>query len=79
MQILDDHTRALHANPPPHAYVALPLEIRTRIDLSLKHISELFAKVVLTFVFRDLSVMLDKYHKTCDRWLQQANPSFASQ
>ncbi|PVF99122.1 hypothetical protein CPB86DRAFT_703901 [Serendipita vermifera] len=77
VQLLNEHTRALHVAPQPPCYTSLPQDVRTRIEASLKSISELFAKVVLTFVFRDLSLMLDKYHKTCDRWIQ-SNPSVPS-
>jgi hypothetical protein len=73
VQILDEHSRASQISPQPPAYASLPQDVRNRIDTSLKSISELFSKVVLTFVFRDLSLMLDKYHKTCDRWIQ-SNP-----
>jgi len=73
VQLLDEHSRASQMSPQPPAYASLPQDIRNRIDMSLKNVSELFAKVVLTFVFRDLSLMLDKYHKTCDRWIQ-SNP-----
>ncbi|CCA70979.1 hypothetical protein PIIN_04912 [Serendipita indica DSM 11827] len=73
VQLLDEHTRALHTSPQPPCYNSLPQDVRSRIEVALSDISELFAKVVLTFVFRDLSVMLDKYHKTCDRWIQ-SNP-----
>ncbi|KAG8760759.1 hypothetical protein FRC14_002055 [Serendipita sp. 396] len=75
IQMLEEHTRALHLSPHPPAYDALQMEARTRVEATLKNISELFAKVVLTFVFRDLGVMLDKYHKTCDRWIQ-SNPGY---
>ncbi|KAG8806451.1 hypothetical protein FRC17_004987 [Serendipita sp. 399] len=75
VHLLEEHTRALHLAPHPPAYDALQLEARTRVEVALKNISELFAKVVLTFVFRDLGVMLDKYHKTCDRWIQ-SNPGY---
>jgi hypothetical protein len=73
VQLLDEHTKALHISPQPRAYSSLPSDVRMRIDASLKSISELFAKVVLTFVFQDLGVMLAKYHKTCDKWIQ-SNP-----
>lgn len=73
VQLLDEHTRALHLSPQPPSYASLPQDVRNRIENALKSISELFAKVVLTFVFRDLNVMLDKYSKTCEKWIQ-SNP-----
>lgn len=78
VQLLDEHSRASHMSPQPPAYASLPPEVRNRIEASLKNLSELFAKIVLTFVFRDLSLMLDKYHKTCDKWIQSnpGNPPF---
>ena len=69
-QVLDEHTKALISNPIGAAYAKLPPGVRTRMEMSLKNISELFARVVLTFVFQDLSVLLVKYGKTCNQWLE---------
>ena len=69
-QVLDDHTKALTSNPVGAAYANLSQGIRTRIDMSLKNISDLFARIILTFVFQDLSVLLVKYGKTCNQWLE---------
>lgn len=69
-QVLDDHTKALISNPVGAAYVTLPRGVQTRLEMLLKNISELFARIVLTFVFQDLSVLLVKYGKTCNHWLE---------
>ena len=69
-QVLDDHTKALISSPVGAAYARLPLGARTRMEMSLKNISDLFARIVLTFVFQDLSVLLVKYGKTCNQWLE---------
>lgn len=45
------------------------MDIRHSAELKLKRFSEFFASVVLTFVVRDLSQLLDKYVKKCEKWL----------
>ena len=56
---------------PAPLYAAFPLETRTAIDYKLRHASEFFAKVVLTFVIRDMALLLDKYVKKCEKWLAE--------
>ena len=70
-QILDEHTKAasLHGTAP--LYTAFPGDIRTAIEFKLRHASEFFAKVVLTFVIRDMALLLDKYVKKCEKWLAE--------
>ncbi|KAJ3762143.1 hypothetical protein EV360DRAFT_36320 [Lentinula raphanica] len=70
-QLLDEHTQAITSSPVAPAYGALPSEIRSAADLKLKRASEFFASVVLTFVIRDLSMLLDKYAKKCEKWLAE--------
>ena len=47
------------------------MEQRTALEIKYKRISEFFASVVLTFVIRDLSLLLDKYAKKCEKWLAE--------
>lgn len=70
-QLLDEHTRALTSQPVAPAYAAFPVDIRVSVDSKLKRASEFFASVVLTFVIRDLSQLLDKYAKKCEKWLAE--------
>jgi hypothetical protein len=70
-QLLDEHTRALLSNPVALAYAAFPVDIRGSAEQRLKRISDFFARVVLTFVIRDLSQLLDKYVKKCEKWLAE--------
>lgn len=70
-QLLDEHTKAVLAHPIAPAYAALPIDIRTSAEVKLKRASEFFASVVLTFVIRDLSQLLDKYAKKCEKWLAE--------
>ncbi|KAF8807594.1 hypothetical protein BYT27DRAFT_7165470 [Phlegmacium glaucopus] len=70
-QLLDEHTRAVFSQPMAPAYAAFPMDIRGSTEQKLKHISEFFARVVLTFVIRDLSQLLDKYVKKCEKWLAE--------
>ncbi|KAJ4489485.1 hypothetical protein C8J55DRAFT_603782 [Lentinula edodes] len=70
-QLLDEHTQAITSTPVAPAYGALPSEIRSAADIKLKRSSEFFASVVLTFVIRDLSMLLDKYAKKCEKWLAE--------
>ncbi|KAF8167904.1 hypothetical protein B0H34DRAFT_854752 [Crassisporium funariophilum] len=70
-QLLDEHTRAALSQPVAPAYAAFPVDIRGSTEQKLKRISEFFAKVVLTFVIRDLSQLLDKYAKKCEKWLAE--------
>jgi hypothetical protein len=70
-QLLDEHTRALSSQPMGQAYAAFPSDIRMAAESKLKRTSEFFASVVLTFVVRDLSQLLDKYAKKCEKWLAE--------
>lgn len=70
-QFLDDHTKALLMQPLPPAYSPIPAETRASIETRMKRASEFFATVVLTFVIRDLSQLLDKYAKKCEKWLAE--------
>jgi len=47
------------------------MDIRGSAEHKLKRFSEFFATVVLTFVIRDLSQLLDKYVKKCEKWLAE--------
>ena len=68
-QILDEHTKAMLQTPMAPLYASFPAGLRAALELKLKHASEFFAKVVLTFVIRDMALLLDKYVKTCEKWL----------
>lgn len=70
-QLLDEHTKALLASPPSPLYSSLSLDIRQALEIKLKRSSEFFASVVLTFVVRDLSQLLDKYVKKGEKWLAE--------
>ncbi|KAG2023262.1 hypothetical protein CC2G_000935 [Coprinopsis cinerea AmutBmut pab1-1] len=70
-QLLDEHTRALLSHPLAPSYAAFPNDVRTLVEQRLKRSSEFFATVVLTFVIRDLSQLLDKYVKKCEKWLAE--------
>lgn len=70
-QLLDEHTKAVISQPIAPAYAALPADIRAAAEPKLKRASEFFASVVLTFVVRDLSQLLDKYAKKCEKWLAE--------
>lgn len=70
-QLLDEHTRAVIAQPVAPSYAGIPVDIRISVEYRLKRCSEFFATVVLTFVVRDLSQLLDKYAKKCEKWLAE--------
>jgi hypothetical protein len=70
-QLLDEHTKALNASPASPLYASLPADLRQVLELKLKRSSEFFASVVLTFVVRDLSQLLDKYVKKGEKWLAE--------
>lgn len=70
-QLLDEHTRALSTQPASAAYAAFPSDVRIAAEAKLRRSSEFFASVVLTFVVRDLSQLLDKYAKKCEKWLAE--------
>ncbi|KAJ3501478.1 hypothetical protein NLJ89_g9320 [Agrocybe chaxingu] len=68
-QLLDEHTRAFLSQPIAPAYAAFPVDIRASVEQKLKRFSEFFATVVLSFVIRDLSQLIDKYVKQCEKLL----------
>ncbi|KAJ7900068.1 hypothetical protein B0H14DRAFT_2331090 [Mycena olivaceomarginata] len=70
-QLLDEHSQAITSQPVAPVYAALPSDVRTAADKKLKRASQFFATVVLTFVIRDLSQLLDKYAKKCEKWLAE--------
>ncbi|PCH33485.1 hypothetical protein WOLCODRAFT_160098 [Wolfiporia cocos MD-104 SS10] len=70
-QILDEHTKAALSTPPAPLYAAFSPELRSALEYKLRHASEFFAKVVLTFVIRDMALLLDKYVKKCEKWLAE--------
>lgn len=70
-QLLDEHTKALNSQPIAPSYMALGTDLRLSIEVRLKRSSEFFASVVLTFVIRDLSQLLDKYAKKGEKWLTE--------
>ncbi|KIJ45477.1 hypothetical protein M422DRAFT_59700 [Sphaerobolus stellatus SS14] len=70
-QILDEHTKALLTPPTAPLYTSLSADIRQALEIRLKRSSEFFASVVLTFVVRDLSQLLDKYVKKGEKWLAE--------
>ncbi|TCD67518.1 hypothetical protein EIP91_012272 [Steccherinum ochraceum] len=70
-QILDEHTKAMLQSPVAPLYASFPVHLRAALELKLKHASEFFAKVVLTFVIRDMALLLDKYVKKCEKWLAE--------
>ena len=70
-QILDEHTKAVCCSPIAPLYTAFPADCRVASEMKLRRASEFFAKVVLTFVIRDLALLLDKYVKKCEKWLAE--------
>ncbi|OJT12621.1 hypothetical protein TRAPUB_10862 [Trametes pubescens] len=70
-QILDEHAKAAAPQSLAPLYAAFPADIRASLDVKLRHASEFFAKVVLTFVIRDMALLLDKYVKKCEKWLAE--------
>lgn len=70
-QVLDEHTKALMSHPLSPAYASFSADVKGAVEVKLKRSSEFFASVVLTFVVRDLSQLLDKYAKKCEKWLAE--------
>jgi hypothetical protein len=70
-QLLDEHAKALLSQPIAPSYSSFTPEIRAAVETKLKRSSEFFATVVLTFVIRDLSQLLDKYAKKCEKWIAE--------
>jgi len=70
-QLLDQHSKAIGSTPPPLSYSAIPPDVRASIEVRLKRSSEFFASVVLTFVVKDLALLLDKFAKKGEKWLAE--------
>ncbi len=70
-QLLDEHTKAVTQQPMAPLYAAFPPDVRTALEIKLRRSSEFFAKVILTFVIRDMALLLDKYVKKCEKWLAE--------
>ena len=70
-QVLDEHTKAILMMPPAPLYAVFSPDLKSNIENKLRHASEFFAKVVLTFVIRDMALLLDKYVKKCEKWLAE--------
>ncbi|TBU35076.1 hypothetical protein BD311DRAFT_202232 [Dichomitus squalens] len=70
-QVLDEHTKAVAPQGMAPLYAAFPPDVRAALETKLRHASEFFAKVVLTFVIRDMALLLDKYVKKCEKWLAE--------
>ena len=70
-QLLEEHTKAVTSQPLAPAYASFPSDIRNAAESKLRHSSEFFATVVLTFVISDLSQLLDKYVKKCEKWMAE--------
>jgi hypothetical protein len=68
-QLLDEHSKALTTTNS--CYSVQPMELRIILEARFKQSSEFFATVVLTFVIRDLSLLLDKYAKKGGQWLTE--------
>ena len=70
-QILDEHTKAILQQPTAEVFKRFSPSLLAALELKLRHASEFFAKVVLTFVIRDMALLLDKYVKKCEKWLAE--------
>jgi len=68
-QLFDEHIKALSSSQHPTPYSTLPPELRLQLEARFKRTSEFFASVVLTFVMRDLGLLLDKYARKGEKWL----------
>ncbi|KAF8610633.1 hypothetical protein BDV93DRAFT_530499 [Ceratobasidium sp. AG-I] len=69
-ELFDEHIRAL--NDPSHpVYGHLSSHVRKQIEQRMANSSEFFATVVLTFVVRDLGLLMDKFVKKTERWLEE--------
>ncbi|CAE7161595.1 unnamed protein product [Rhizoctonia solani] len=69
-ELFDQHIQALHDKRHPR-YPSVSGDVRKQIDVRLQHASEFFATVVLTFVVRDLGLLMDKFVKKTERWLEE--------
>lgn len=48
-------------------YADPPAELPASIEGKLRHLSEFYTRVMLTFVIRDLSLLLNKFAKSCKK------------
>ncbi|KAG9104603.1 hypothetical protein FRC06_000749 [Ceratobasidium sp. 370] len=69
-ELFDEHIRALH-DPSHPVYNQLSNHVRKQIEQRMANASEFFATVVLTFVVRDLGLLMDKFVKKTERWLEE--------
>lgn len=53
------------------SYASMPIDIRSQIEARLKRTSEFFCSVVIAFVIQDLGLLLDKYAKKGEKWLNE--------
>lgn len=65
----DDHHRLLASSMG--SYASMPIDIRSQIEARLKRTSEFFCTVVIAFVVQDLGLLLDKYAKKGEKWLNE--------
>jgi len=70
-QLFDEHIKAFSNSLVATPYSTLPPDLRHQIETRLKRSSEFFASVVLTWVIRDLGLLLDKYVKKGEKWLEE--------
>lgn len=70
-QLLDEHTKAVQAQPVAQAYAAFPHDVKSSTEQKLKRASDFFASVVLTFVIRDLAFLLDRYVRKCEKLIEE--------
>ncbi|KAF8334004.1 uncharacterized protein EI90DRAFT_3050620 [Cantharellus anzutake] len=70
-QTFDEHIKAFSNSFLPTPYSALAPDLRHQIETRLRRSSEFFASVVLTWVIRDLGLLLDKYVKKGEKWLEE--------
>ncbi|KAG9047109.1 hypothetical protein FS837_002993 [Tulasnella sp. UAMH 9824] len=66
---IDDHHRLLASSMG--SYASMPIDIRSQIEARLKRTSEFFCTVVIAFVVQDLGLLLDKYAKKGEKWLNE--------
>ncbi|KAG8763789.1 hypothetical protein FRC11_012365 [Ceratobasidium sp. 423] len=69
-ELFDKHIQALQDRNHP-MYLPVSSNVRKQIDARLQHSSEFFATVILTFVVRDLGLLMDKFVKKTERWLEE--------
>ncbi|CEL52246.1 hypothetical protein RSOLAG1IB_00786 [Rhizoctonia solani AG-1 IB] len=68
--LFDKHIQALH-DPNHPRYLPVSGSVRKQIEMRLHAASDFFATVVLTFVVRDLGLLMDKFVKKTERWLEE--------